>query len=268
MKLACAVSTYQTDFGPIIFKDGNLRENFAVMKKYGYSGMDFFIKETSAEQIAEYRKMIDGEGMEVATLFAIYLGECGVKLTEEDPVRKRRNIDLVKRQMEHAKALNALGLGMGFIRGGHGEHETESDALKRIADVLHELGGYANEIGTSILLEPINRYEINTLNSAVQTVDFIRKNDLKGILLQPDMFHMNIEDKSIEEALRHAKDYIGNVHISSSTRHEVGTGHFDFGRVIGVLREIGYNGFLTLEAFSENPEEALRITAENLKPYL
>lgn len=56
----------------------------------------------------------------------------------------------------------------------------------------------------------------------MDTADFIRNNQLDGITMQPDMFHMNIEDKSLPEALRYAGDLVGNVHISSTNRYAVG----------------------------------------------
>lgn len=268
MKLACAVSTYPTSFGPIVFKDGNLAENFKLMTKYGYEGMDLFIKKTSQEQLQEYKKLIDSFGLQVASLFAIYLGESGVKLAEKDPELRIRNINLMKEQLDNAKFLGAVGLGLGYIRGEHSEDETEEDAKKRIADALFEIGEYADNIGSSILLEPINRYEINTINSAQSAVDFIRNNNLKGVTLQLDMFHMNIEDKSIPYAIEYAKELISNVHISSSTRHAVGTGHFDFKEVTDALKKVGYDGFLTLEAFSNDADETLKLTAENVRKYL
>ncbi len=268
MKLACAVTTYETSSGPIVFKDGNLKENIKIMKKYGFSGMDLFIKRTEKEQIREYRKMLADNDMRVATLFAIYLGESGVKLTDPDKVHIANYINLMKEQLDNAKEIGALGLGLGYIRGCYYENETELDALKRLSEVLLVLGEYAVSIGTRILLEPINRYEINTLNKAVDTVDFIRNAQLKGIDLQLDMFHMNIEDKSICSAIAYAKGMIGNIHISSSNRYAVGTGHFDFKETIDCLKENGYNGFLTLEAFSDNPEATLKMTADSLRSYL
>lgn len=268
MKLGCAVTTYKTDNGPIVFKDGNIKENFKIMRKYGFETVDLFIKKTSEEQALEYKKILDDNGISVSTLFAIYLGEQGVKLSEPDPVKRSFNVDLVKKELEHAVTLGAVGLGMGYIRGCHGENETEADALKRISECLKILGEYARDLGTTILLEPINRYEINTLNRAVDTADFIRQNQLNGIIMQPDMFHMNIEDKSLPEALRYAADLIGNLHISSTNRYAVGEGHFDFAELIHTLKEINYNGSLTLEAFVEDPEQALKQTRDWLKPYL
>ena len=268
MKLACTVSTYPTQFGPIIFKDGNLAENIRIMKKYGYEGVDFFIKKTSPAQILEFKKMFEAENISFVTLFAIYLGESGVKLSEKDPELRKRNIDLVKEQLDNAKAIGAIGLGMGYIRGNHYDGETEGDALKRIAEALYEIGGYAEEIGSTVMLEPINRYEINTLNRATDCVDFIKNNQLKGVSLQLDMFHMNIEDKSIPDTIRYAKNLVSNLHISSSNRYAVGQGHFDYAPVLAALRDIGYDGYLTLEAFAPDPEQALRETAQNMKPLI
>lgn len=268
MKLGCAISTYETTFGPIVFKDGDIQNNIELMKKYGFSGLDLFIRNTPLYQLKEYKRIIQANDMQVVSLFAIYLGESGVKLSEKDPVLRKKYIKMMMEQLDNAKELNALGLGLGYIRGGYYKDETESDALKRIADCLHPIGEYAESIGSKILLEPINRYELNTLNKAVDAVDFIKSNKLKGIGLQLDMFHMNIEDKSIPYAIEYSKGLISNVHISSSNRHAVGTGHFNFKEVTDTLRKVGYNGFLTLEAFADNAEETLKMTSQELRSYL
>ena len=87
MKLGCAVTSYAAT-GPIVFKDGNLKKNFRTMQKYGFESVDLFIKKTSREQALEYKQMLNDHGISVATLFAIYLGEQGVKLSEPDPVKR------------------------------------------------------------------------------------------------------------------------------------------------------------------------------------
>ncbi|HJA25799.1 MAG TPA: sugar phosphate isomerase/epimerase [Candidatus Fournierella merdigallinarum] len=265
MKLGCAVSTYPTRFGPIIFKDGDLPQNAAVLQRNGYECVDLFVKETTRAQLREYRDVLAAHGLGVTTMFAIYLGENGVTLAERDKARQARNLDLVKQQIDNAVELGAKGLGMGFVRGMHGEDESEQDALARIAWALAQAGEYAQSVGSCILLEPINRYEINTLNSAVKTMDFVRDNQLPGVLLQPDLFHMNIEDGPLDQTLRYVAPLIGNLHISSSNRRAVGEGHFDFVAILQTLLAVGYNGPLTFEGFADQPEAALRKTAENLR---
>lgn len=265
MRLGCTVSTYKTKFGPIVLKDGDLEYDFTLMNRYGYTGVDMFVNAKDPETLKEYKKIMDAHGIHMATYIAIFLAENGVKLSERDAGKRRRNIDMVKRQLENARFFNAGGMAMGFIRGGYDEEkETEDDALKRIAEALGELGEFAESLGTKILLEPINRYEINTLNSAVSAVDFIDQYQLRGTGILLDAFHMNIEDRSIGESIIYAKNHAVNMHLADSNRRAVGMGHLDVKEVIEALKAIDFKGDLVLEAFSDDPEESLRMTREKL----
>lgn len=268
MKLGCTISTYPCKFGPIVLRDGELRRDCELLNKYGYSSVDLFIKETNDAEIQIYKNLFSDYHISIACLFAIYLGESGVSLSERDAKKRQRNMDLFKRQLEKAAQLGSVGLGLGFIRGGYSKNETESDALFRIAECLHPLGEFAEELGIKILLEPINRYEINTLNRASDSITFIRNNKLRGVALQLDCFHMNIEDASIPDVIREANDLIGNIHVSSSNRYAVGRGHLDYTPIIGALQEVGYEGSLVFEGFAPDVENAMEENARNLNAYI
>ncbi len=266
MRLGCAVSTYPTKFGPIVFKDGELEKNFEIMRKYGFSGVDLFVNNTSPEVMRQYKKTMEDYDIKMATYLAIFLAENGVKLSEKDPAKRVKNIELVKAQLDNARFFDARGLAMGFIRGGYEEgKEEKSDAMKRIAEALTELGEYAHSIGTKILLEPINRYEINTINTAVEGADFINDNKLKGIGLLIDAFHMNIEDKNIGDSIRYCGEHAVNMHMADSNRYALGEGHLDMKEVLVALNEIKFNGFLTLEAFVKDAEKDLCQTRQALR---
>lgn len=261
MRLACTAATYPTKFGPIIFKDGNLNEDFRLMRRYGFTGVDLFVNDPTSEKLREYRRILDDNGVHVATFLAIFLSENGVRLSESNPALRERNLDLVKKQLDNARFLNADGLAMGFIRGGYDEKtERKEDALGRIAEALTTLGDYAASIGTNVLLEPINRYEINTINTAIEGTDFIDRNHLNGVGLLLDAFHMNIEDKSLGDSIRYSKDHIINLHVADSNRYALGEGHLDVAEILEALKDIDFKGHVTLEAFSQNPEESLAQT--------
>lgn len=268
MKLASTISTYPTSFGPIISKDGNLEQNLILLEKYGFSGADLFVKDTDEKTLKTYRRMFSDHGCRVVTLIAIFLGENGVKLSQNDPVKRNRDIDLFKHQLDNVKHVGAKGIALGFIRGGHDAGESEGDALKRIAESLHVLGSYAKEIGTTIMLEPINRYEINTLNRATDAIHFIKNNNLEGVSLLLDLFHMNIEDQSIYGSIHAAKGLISNIHTPDSNRYAPGQGHFDFPKIIEALREAEYDDFLTVEAFAPDQEQTLSESSATLLPLL
>ena len=67
------------------------------------------------------------------------------------------------------------------------------------------------------------------------------------ILLMPDLFHMNIEDASIYDNLKAAKDVTAYIHFADSNRWPPGDGHLDFSGIVDTLKEVGYDGFATLE---------------------
>ena len=69
---------------------------------------------------------------------------------------------------------------------------------------------------------------------------------------------MNIEERSIEEAIRLAAGRIGHVHAVDNNRGAPGDGHLDFPSIIAALRDAGYDGYLSVET---QPEKQPRDTA-------
>ena len=58
---------------------------------------------------------------------------------------------------------------------------------------------------------------------------------------------MNIEEVDLAEALRAGGDRIHHVQFTDSNRLAAGCGHIDFPTLAGVLRDIGYRGYLSTE---------------------
>ena len=77
------------------------------------------------------------------------------------------------------------------------------------------------------------------------------------VTLLTDLFHMNIEEASIGDALRENAEYVGHVHFADSNRRPVGLGHTDMTDIVAALKEIGYTGYASAEAFPyPDPDEA------------
>ena len=102
-----------------------------------------------------------------------------------------------------------------------------------------------------MLLEPINRYETNVINTVEQGLEFIERTGLGSLKLLPDTFHMNIEERSLENSIRMAGDKLGSLHLADSNRWAPGMGHLDFKGVLSALQEIGYQGPLGVEVLPE-----------------
>ena len=79
--------------------------------------------------------------------------------------------------------------------------ERERD-LERLVAALGPLAAYAADAGVRLGLEPLNRFETSFVNIAEQAIEIIDRVDSPGLGVLLDTFHMNLEEKSIGDAIR------------------------------------------------------------------
>ena len=103
---------------------------------------------------------------------------------------------------------------------------------------------YAEKMGVFLLLEPINRYETNIINTLDDGLELIEELGSSNLKLLPDTFHMNIEERSFAESIMRAGSHIGYVHFADSNRMAPGWGHIDFTQVLNALANVGYGGLI------------------------
>jgi D-psicose/D-tagatose/L-ribulose 3-epimerase len=119
----------------------------------------------------------------------------------------------------------------------------------RSVEVLQRVAAYAERAGVSLALEFLNRFEIYLLNDAAQTARFAREVGRANVGVHYDTFHAHIEEKDPAAAIRAAGPAIRHVHVSESDRSTPGSGQVRWRETFAALRAIGYDGWLTLEAF-------------------
>jgi sugar phosphate isomerase/epimerase len=112
---------------------------------------------------------------------------------------------------------------------------------------IREVGEYAAGLGVNLALEAWNRYETYFLNRLDQALELSKAVNLPNIGIMGDLFHMNIEEVSLAKAITTAGNKLLHVHIADSNRAAPGRGHNDFKPVIESLKNINYEGYLTME---------------------
>lgn len=146
---------------------------------------------------------------------------------------------------------------------------TEEEDRRVLLDALEELGEHAEREGTLVLLEPLNRYEDHMLNRLDQAVELCKAVGRPSIGVMGDLFHMNIEEDNLGEAIRATDDYLAHVHLADSSRLQPGTAHTDFAEAFGALEDIGFEGYMAMECGIRGDEEtALPETARYLRSLL
>jgi len=123
---------------------------------------------------------------------------------------------------------------------------------------LREVAEYAGERGIVLAIEPLNRFETDLVNTAEQGLELCERIGLPNVGLLLDTFHMNIEERSIPDAIRLAGDRALHVHACENDRGAPGSGHVDWNGVAAALREIGYDGAVVIESFTPEIAEIAR----------
>jgi D-psicose/D-tagatose/L-ribulose 3-epimerase len=133
-----------------------------------------------------------------------------------------------------------------------GEGATE-DELARCVDVHRTIAQRTRDAGLICALEPLNRFECYMFNTCEQTSAYLDQLDEPNFGILYDTFHANIEEKDPLGAFHTAwaKGHVSHVHISENDRGTPGRGHAKIRETIHALRGVGYDGWLTIEAFGK-----------------
>jgi D-psicose/D-tagatose/L-ribulose 3-epimerase len=134
---------------------------------------------------------------------------------------------------------------VGYLPG----RRRNADEWKRAVDGYQELGPVLQEHGVHVALEPLNRFETYFLNTTADAVQLCAEIAHPNVGILWDTFHANIEEKNIAEALRLTGRFLKHVHTCENDRGTPGSGHVDWKGVFAALRELRYDGWLTIESF-------------------
>ncbi len=134
-----------------------------------------------------------------------------------------------------------------------------------LLEQLRELAPSAQAAGVPLFLEPLNRYEAYIVNRVEQGAAIAGEVGPE-VAVMADFFHMNIEERDVAESIRTNAGRLVYVHVADSNRLQPGFGHLDFRPGFRALKEIGYNGWLTIECRVQGPyDEAIRATVGHLR---
>ena len=127
---------------------------------------------------------------------------------------------------------------------------TTAEGVKRSVEVLQRVAATASKSGIVLGLEVVNRYETNVLNTASQGVEMCRRVGAPNVKVHLDVYHMNIEESDIAQAILATGDHLGYFHTGDSHRGYMGSGSIDLAGVFRALVKADYRGPITFESFS------------------
>ena len=195
---------------------------------------------------------------------------CAAMSPDRDLIHADENIRknamaYVRHCVDAAKTLGATNV-VGPLYSAVGRTwQSTADERKKDLDLLvrelKELSAYAHERGVVLCVEPLNRFETSFLNLASQAIEVVDRVDHPGCGLLLDTFHMNIEERSVGEAIRAAGSRLKHLHACENDRGAPGSGHVQWTEVAEACRAINYTGPAVIESFTSAVKSIARAAA-------
>jgi len=247
MKLAC-----QENMVP----GRELAEKIEKLAAWGYEGIEFWGRGL-ASRVDEINAACDNMPVKPSSICAGYSG-C---LLDPDPEQRNLAVSGIKELLRVAADIGATGVIFVPLFGGPRIPDLSpyADAItlekRLLIELCKELADYAHQVGSLLLLEPLNRYETHLICRLEQGEEICDQVANPHMMMMADFFHMNIEEQVIEKAIREHGKYIRHVHLADSIRWLPGYGHTDFRAGFQALADIGFEGYMALECHIPGPPD-------------
>lgn len=271
MKLVLSATPSDAPAAPFLF--GNCPPGVAlrVAKELGYDGVELHLRDAGDVDAQAVRRQAEELGLCIPTLgTGLAAGLDGLSFAHPDAAVRREAVSRVKGHIGLAATLQAAVI-IGSLSGRvGGDPRTGLQRREAALACVSELCSYAEARNVGILLEPLNRYECDYLNTVQDVLSVADEIGALNLRVLADTFHMNIEEKSIVAAMELAGPRLGHVHLADSNRQAAGHGHLDIASIVETLERMEYRRAMSFEVFPlpnarQAAEDAIRTVKKLLR---
>lgn len=239
------------------------------LRNIGYDGVECFIGGTDLKAFKRFGQHASTLGLETTSVCT--LGESENPISESASVRNKA-LDRIKWVIDAAHSMDSKII-CGPFHSAHGvfaNHAPQDQEFQWSAEVLNQAGEYAAQADVVLALEAVNRFECYLTNTMSQLKRLVNEAAHPNVRAMYDTHHAQLEEKSIRMPLLEIAPVLAHVHISENDRGTPGSGLVHWDQVFSGLATIGYEGWLTIEAFSRNDPDfanAINVWREYSQPW-
>ena len=243
------------------FQNWPFPEAFAYARKQGYTGIEFApftinkdAYQISAEQRRTIRQQVEDAGLETIGLHWLLAFTEGYYLTTPDEAVRQRTAEYLG---ELARLCRDLG-GHLMVLGSPKQRNllpgvTHAAGLEYAADVIRRAIPELEARGVTLAVEPLGPEEGDFLRTAASGVELIERVGSPHCRLHLDVKAMSSEGTPIPQIIRQFAPYMVHFHANDANRRGPGMGEIDFVPILQALRDVQYNGWVSVEVFDYSP---------------
>ena len=255
-----------------MFEGWKLEYVFKFAAELGYHGVElapftfcesaFDLPKTERDRI---RSAAEKAGVEVVGLHWLLVTPKGLHINH--PQREVR-----ERTKEYLKELVRLCADVGgrvMVFGSPKQRDvleplSFDQAWRYARETFAECAELACERGVIICMEPLHRGQTNFINLPDEAAKMVEEIDSPGFRLILDVYSMSTEELDIPAEIRKHARHLAHFHANDKNRRYPGSGVVDYKPIVAALKEVGYEGYLSVEVFEFDPSPQF-IARESIK---
>jgi sugar phosphate isomerase/epimerase len=249
---------------------GDMAGAFRQAAMFGCQGVEIHFRRAEDVDLHEVKRLAAEYRLGIPTLGTGMAAADGLSFSDPDPEVRAQTVERVQGHIEFASEIGSA-ITIGNLSGKLGACKNGERRSRRLnaLDCLATVCDRAATVGVTVLLEPLNRYECDYINTLAEAMAVASEIGAPNLKLLADTFHMNIEEGDLSASLKAVRSRLGHIHLADSNRQAPGHGHLDVGHILETLGEIGYRGYLSFEVFPlPNSGQAIRDGMETVRQAL
>ncbi len=271
IKIATMVGAPDLEQETLAPYSGDIPATLGKLAQLGYDGVELMTRDPSRLDGRQIKRLLSENGLQLVGLCTGHVyGEDRLGLVGPDPENCEQAMTRLKSFVDFAAEFFGAGTMINIGRArGIGLASDPAGTWQRAEEAFQELADYARPYGIRWVLEPINVLQASYIHTSQDGIAMVRRVNRPNFGLMLDTYHMNIEDVSIYDSFREAREYCWLVHFADNNRKWPGSAHLDFEGIVAVLGEIGYVGYVSLEILPwPDPDTAARESVASLRRFI
>jgi D-psicose/D-tagatose/L-ribulose 3-epimerase len=169
-------------------------------------------------------------------------------------VDKAKQDEYVNQAFDRAKVLGikVIVFGSGGARKVP-DGFSQDEAWKQLVEFAKRIAPLAKKRGIIVAVEPLQKGETNTINSAAEGLKWVKAVGHPNFQLMVDFYHLSLE-KEDAQILVSAKRNIKHIHIANPAgrKFPLSADEFDYSKFFAALKKAGYSGGISVEGRSQD----------------
>jgi sugar phosphate isomerase/epimerase len=258
-----------------IFQGWKLEDTMAFAAKAGYSAIEIapftigkHVTEIPGTERMRIRETAARSGIEICGIHWVLVQTEGLYLNHTDPAARKRTAGYLCDLVDFCADLGGKVIVVGSPKQRNLlSGVTWQQAWELATETFRDSVRRAESRGISLCLEPLAPTETDFINTAGEAIHFVEQFGSPNFQIILDVKAMCSEAKPIPKIIRESSPHFAHFHANDRNLKGPGFGDVDFTPIAAALKEVGYNGYVSVEVFKfdEGPEVIATRSIEYLK---